>query len=273
MRSNRSRGSSTKTKASRKSRINEEQEVHPVNLSADPWSEYHSFQETISSLYGPTGIGKTTLAFSIPGMHILSTEPVNNPNEFRHTAIPNWPTFKSFIDKVESKPGFVKKVSMWGIDTIEALVAKCMSSVCYEWGLTDLSDEGYSRAWVELKEELIYNLLRLRDLGPGILLISHERQRESKGRRVVITRDTMDLSNSINNAMSFLSAIIMHMRYVDKSKTSAELGHLRCLSIRGSEEEDAKDNTGLLAELAGETGVIKFKTEKIVVKKILRCFE
>lgn len=274
MRSRSRTGSSTRTKASRKARIEEEQTVHAVALNANPWAEYCSFQETISSLYGPTGIGKTTFAFNIPGMHILSTEPVNNPSEFRHTAIANWPTFKAFINEVEKKPAFVKKVSMWGIDTIEALVAKALSSVCYEWGLTDLSEEGFARAWMELREELIYNLLRLRDLGPGILLISHERQRESKGRRINLTKDTMDLSPSINNAISFLSTIIMHMRYVDQSETSAELGHLRCLCIRGSEEEDAKDNTDLLAAACSrDTGMIKFKTEKIAVRKILRCFE
>jgi len=170
-------------------------------------------------------------------MYVLATEPINNPNEFRVTRIQNWPTFKAFIDKAQENSSFLKTVKMWGIDTIDALVAKCMSSVCYEWGLTDLSDEGYSRAWVELKEELIFNLLRLVDLGPGLLLVSHERQREAKSRRMVITKDSMDLSNSICNAISYLSSIILHMRYVDKSKTSAELGHLRCLSIRGSEEK------------------------------------
>jgi hypothetical protein len=64
------------------------------------------------------------------------------------------------------------------------------------------------------------------------------------------------------------------MRYVDKSKTSAELGHMRCLSIIGSEEEDAKDNTGLLSAACGsEPGVIKFKTEAQAVKRVLECFE
>lgn len=268
------RTSGTRTKASRKYRIEEDQRVHPINFTNDPYEEYKTFQGLIATLYGPTGIGKTTLAFNIPGLHVLATEPVNNPNKFAHTRVPNWPTFKSFIDEMESDPKKLKGITMWGIDTIEYLVGKCMSTICYEWGLTDLSDEGFSRAWTELKQEVIFNLLRLIDLGPGLLLISHQRQRDSKVNRMMVKTDTMDLSQSINNAVSFLSSIILHMRYVDKSKTSAELGHLRCLSIRGNEEEDAKDNTGLLTDACGnEPGVIKFKTEKIAVRKILRCFE
>lgn len=261
-------------KSSRKHRIEEDQRVHQINFTNKPYEEYKSFQELIATLYGPTGIGKTTLAFSIPGCHILATEPVNNTKKFSHTRIPNWPTFKSFIDKMENNPDLLKDITMFAIDTIEFLVSKCMSTICYEWSLTDLSDEGFSRAWTELKQELIFNLLRLIDLGPGLLLISHQRQRDSKVNRMVIKADTMDLSPSINNAISFLSSIILHMRYVDKSKTSAELGHLRCLSITGNEEEDAKDNTGLLSDACGsEPGIIKFRTEPIAVRKILRCFK
>lgn len=264
---------SERTKASRVARIDNEQVVHNIDFNDEPYSEYKSFEETMSSLYGPTGIGKTTFAFNIPGCHILATEPINNPSSFRHTRIQNWPTFKYFIDKMEKNPRLYRGVTMWAIDTIEALKDKCMSTICYEWGITDLSEEGFSRAWQELRSELEFQLLRLYDLGPGILFISHERQRESKGRRLVIHRDTMDLSNSINNCVSYLSAIIMHMRYVDKSKQSKELGHMRCLSVRGSEEEDAKDNTGRLESICYlDTGTIKFKTERIAVNKILKAF-
>jgi len=261
------------TKASRLERIEAEQIVYPVELALEAKSQYRCFEELIAILYGPTGIGKTTLEFSIPGMYVLATEPINNPAPFRNSEIPNWPTFKSFLDKAEANPRFVETVSMWGIDTIDALVRKCMSSICFEWGLCELSDEGFARAWMELKDELIFSLCRLRALGPGILIVSHERQRPFTQHRITYEKASMDLSDSICNAVHFLSTVIMHMRYVDQSETSAELGHMRCISIRGSEEEDAKDNTGkLIQACSGDTGMIKFKTEDVAVRKILACF-
>jgi len=48
---------------------------------------------------------------------------------------------------------------------------------------------------------------------------------------------------------------------------------MRCLSIRGSDEEIAKDNTGKLQAVADEEGIIKFRTEKQAVSMILGCFE
>ena len=265
---------SKRTKASRIARIEAEQEVHPVILADSPTSEYRCFEELIAVLYGPTGIGKTTFGITIPGSYVIATEPVNNPTAFRRSEVPNWPTFKAFIDKAEANPRFVEGVSMWVIDTIDVLVRKCMSSICFEWGLSELSDEGYARAWMELKEELIFNICRLRYLGPGVLIISHERQRPFIRNRVSMTKDSMDLSDSICNAVHFLATTIMHMRYVDQSKTKAELGHMRCLSIRGTDDEDAKDNTNKLIQVCAEdTGIIKFKTEQRAVEKILSCFK
>jgi len=257
----------SRSKASRKQRIESDQEPKPIIFMKTPQQAVTTFQQSICTLYGPTKIGKTTFASHIPGAYLLATEEGYSWLPFRFQNVSNWPTFKTFIDEMEGSPKKVKSVSMWVIDTVDILVKKCMSTICYEWGLTDLSEEGFSRAWTELADELIFNLLRLKDLGPGILLISHERQRETKTRRMVLTKESMDLSNSIFNAVSYISDIILHMRYVNRSKTSAELGHLRCLCTRGSESEDAGDRTGMLDD------IIKFKTEKQAVKKILRCFE
>ncbi len=262
------------TKASRIARIAAEQEVHPIRLSHEPTSEYRRFEQTISILYGPTGIGKTTFGISIPGAHILATEPINSPKKFSSTRIENWPTFKHFLDELDKNPGFADGVSMWVLDTIDALVPKCMSTICYEWGLTELSDEGFARAWSELKQELLFSLCRLATFGPGILMVSHERMLPFMRHRIQLEKESLDLSPSISNAVSFLSSIILHMRYVDKSKSSAELGDMRCLCIRGSDDEVAKDNTELLqAVCTPDTNLIKFKTEEVAIRKILGCFD
>jgi len=275
-------GDSVRTKASRKERMEKEQIVMETVFEITESTQFKHFNEMIAVLFGPTGIGKTTFAYELgralpkngnTGTYHLTTEPTNNPAAFRQTRIQNWPTFKSFITQMEKSPSKVKTVSMWVIDTIDSLIPMCMSSVCWEWGLTDLSEEGFARAWGELREELVYNLLRLHALGPGILMISHERQVETLSRKLQLTKESLNLSPGVCDAIKFLSSVIFHMRYVDRSKNERELGHMRCLSIRGSDEEIAKDNTGKLQAVADEEGIIKFRTEKQAVSMILGCFE
>lgn len=257
----------TKSKASRKHRLAEAQVVKPIIFADKAVVKARRFQDCVVSLFGPAKIGKSKFASCIPNIYFLATEPGYEWLKLRTSDIDNWPTFKRFVEEMEKSPRKVKTVSMWTIDTIDRLCNMCMATICYEWGLTDLSEEGWSRAWTELRDEVTYWILRLKALGPGILFISHERQRDIVSRRIKLTKDSLDLPNTTYNVISYFSDITLHMRYVGKSRRSEELGKMRCLATVPSEAEDAGDRTGRLPE------IIKFRTEKQAVRKILRCFE
>ncbi len=76
----------------------------------------------------------------------------------------------------------------------------------------------------------------------------------------------MDLPKTTYNIVSNNSDIIMHFRYMTKGP-SYEVGEMRCLSLRGSETEDAGDRTGKLAP------IIKVPDEQTAMAEILACFE
>ena len=274
----------TPTKDSRKKRMEEEQIVHPVSFDMSPKGEFKRFEETYCTLFGAKGIGKSTFGkelgdvladrykLKLPATYFLMSEPPNNSLSFRRSRIRTWPTFRSFVDKAEKSPEFVSTVKMWVIDTVDALVAQGISTIAYEWGILDLSDEGYARAWHELRDELVYQLIRLGEMGPGVLMLSHERGREMTISRMKIRVPSMDLSDSISNAVGYLCSMIVRMRYVSKSKSKNEIGHLRCLAVQGSEEEDVKDNLQVVTASYPD-GIVRFKNEKEAAVKLLSCFD
>lgn len=283
--------SKTKSKAfrqesthnSRKKRIKEEQKTHKIKFEKSPSSQFKKFEETISGLYGIPGIGKSKFAhelgvalqrkhnLSSSGTYILQCEPINHPWKIRKTHIPTWPTFREFIDQAEQDSKFVSTVKMWVIDTLDALVPKGISTICCDLGVIDMKDatvkvgDGWNAVgWQELRYELVYQILRLQQLGPGVLILSHERNRPTTDGRLTYEKPSMDLSGSIYNSIGDLCSMVFRMR------SSGKEGG-RCLSFIGSEKEDAKDNLNKVLDKY-PNGIIKFKTEKKAVKRILSCF-
>jgi len=226
-----------------------------------------SFQECIAILYGPPGAGKTAIACQVPGHYLIDSENKSQWQKRRATYVPNWVSLRAFTDKMEKRPELVATVQMWVIDTIDVLVDKGISTVCLDRGITDLSDEGFARAWQDLKSEVIYQVLRLRALGPGVLLVSHEREIEIKRRHLQMTHTRMDLSKSIFNAISFLADMTMHLTYTVKDTIAGDINAERCLVFRGNEDEDAKNCT--TADLPAR---MPFKTEDEAVQRILSAF-
>lgn len=259
--------STVEAKGSRKARLRASRYAAPITYMAEPVIKGGSFQTSISILYGVKGIGKTTLLSLIPGMYALPTEPGSDWRPFRQQNCPTWRTLTNYIKDCKEHPERLDGVEVHGIDTIDMLVASGIDTICDEWGLLDLSDEGWSRAWLELRQELIYQLLQLKALGPGLLLVSHTRSRIRTFGNTECEVDSLDLSPSICEAVSNVSDIILHMRYtVDQSRSD------RCLCCLGSKDEDAKDNTGKILTVYPD-GIINFKTEQEAVSKLLACFE
>jgi len=281
----------SKTLYSRAKRIKEEQAVHKIDFEMKASSSYKNFEETISALYGVPGIGKSKFAADLgielqkkyslksSGTYFLQCEAINHNWHIRKSLLDTWPTFRKFIDDMEDNPRLVSTVKMWVIDTIDGIIPKGMSTICSDFGITDLKDatvrvglDGWhAKAWQELRDELLYQILRLASLGPGVLILSHERGRKSIVNRMSVEKPSMDVSNSIYNAIGDACSIILRMRNVKKANKGGDK-QLRCLASMPSDYEDVKDNLEVVLPnyLNGE---IEFRTEKIAVRKILRCFK
>lgn len=276
---------------SRLKRIREEQVIHDIQLEMKTSSEYKCFEETISALYGAPGIGKSRFAeclgialqekysLKTSGVYFLQCEPINHPWKIRKSRLDNWPTFRRFVDDVEGDSSFVSTVKMWVIDTIDGIVPKGINTICSDFGVVDLKDatvrvgaDGWhAKAWQELRDELLYQVLRLASFGPGVLILSHERYKKVIVNRMATEKASMDISNSIYNSIGDACSMILRMRSADEDGKGKRT-RLRCLASLPSDDENVKDNLEVILPNYPD-GIIKFKTEKIAVKKILRCFE
>jgi len=261
--------------ASRLKRIEKQQTVHDVKFETEASAATTCFEESISTVFGMPGIGKSKFAeemgfalqekYHLPqsGVYFIQCERINH----------------SFVDKMEKSPELVKTVKMWCIDTIDALAPLGISTICHDMGIADLreatrkvgGDGWFAEAWQELRFELEYQILRLASFGPGVLILSHERERKRTENNREVNKASMDLSNSIYNSVGDACSMILHMRVVNDVTRKAKSRPIRCLSCLSSESEEAKDNLGVLLKKYPE-GIMRFGTEREAVDNLLGCF-
>jgi len=233
----------------------------------EPSMDARSFQDHLIVLYGAVKIGKTTLFRYFPGVYLLPTEPGYKDFEIRKTPIPNWATFRKFVSWAETHPKRIKDVKIWCIDTATNLSKFCMQWVCGREGIAHPSDQEWGKGWEAFADEFTHWILRLAGLNKGIGFIAHATTTEVLSRRLKITKEVPDLPRTTYRIINNLADIILHMAYVAKGDKTEEFGVMRCLYTKPEETRDAGDRTGKLPD------VIKFKDEKIAVKKILSYFD
>jgi len=239
--------------------------------------EQYSFTDNAVCLYGPVKIGKSTLAHLIPDVYFLPTEIGFRWVKTRKTLIPDWATFKKFVKLMEDKPKLVETVSMWCIDTISNLSVFCSQFVCGREKISHPSDQEWGKGWDAIRDEFVYWLMRLGILGPGILFIAHEKEREIVSHSMTITKRGPDLVKTHYNPINEMCDLILRMDFsprVKKQKIQHGrrkgidiLSVERCIFTKPTETMEAGDRTGKLPEK------IYFKTEKEAIKQILDVFD
>jgi hypothetical protein len=225
-----------------------------------------TFLDHLILLYGAPKIGKSTLFSKFPGVYFLPTEPGFKALKVRKTEIPNWQTFRKFIEWAEKHPSAIADVKLWCIDTVTNLSKFCMQWVCGREGISHPSDQEWGKGWEAYADEFAFWILRLAHLRKGIGFIAHSNTTEIVSRHVKITKNIPDIPKTCYRLINNLADVIVEMNYVDKGENLEKLGEMRCLFTKPSEIRDAGDRTGRLPE------VIEFKTESVAVMKILRCF-
>lgn len=134
---------------------------------------------TKTVIYGPEGIGKSTLASKFPDPIFIDTEgSTGRMDVARFPAPTSWAMLLQEVQEVIKDPSICKTLV---IDTADWAEKLCTESVCAEKNVKGIEDFGYGKGYVYVKESFgkLLNLLSdVIDLGINVVLTAHAMMRK-----------------------------------------------------------------------------------------------
>lgn len=130
-------------------------------------------------IYGPEGIGKTTLASKFPDPVYIDTEGSTSYMDVARLPTPtSWTMLLSEVDDVKANPTCCKTLV---IDTADWAEKLCSAQVCASKHVDGIEDIGYGKGYVYMKEEfgsLLNKLSDLIELGINVVIVAHAQMRK-----------------------------------------------------------------------------------------------
>ena len=124
-------------------------------------------------IYGPEGIGKSTLAAKFPQPLFIDTEGSTKELDVARLPPPtSWEMLKSEIDFVAK----TKPCQTLIIDTIDWAEAQCLTHICAKSGKSSIEEFGYGNGWTFEKEEFgrfLNQLTEVVNAGINVVLTAH----------------------------------------------------------------------------------------------------
>lgn len=131
-------------------------------------------------IYGPEGIGKTTLASKFPNPVFIDVEDSTDHLDLMRTPKPtSWSGLMETI-KEFTRPGWHDRKTLV-IDTADWAAMLCCRHICAARSLEGIEDFGYGKGFVYLEEEfgrMLDLLSRCRDAGMNIVILAHSQMRK-----------------------------------------------------------------------------------------------
>lgn len=197
-------------------------------------------------IYGPEGVGKTTWANGFPDTLFFATEDGQRFLELLHMPINSWQDFLDAYQLLRKKKAR-KRYKTFAIDTIDNLWNFCVEHVGKKHGFTHPSEEKWGKGYDLIKSEFTRGMVRLANLGTGIILVSHAQDREVKTRTLTLTKTMPTLPNQARRVIMPMASVIIYASFKTvKDKETGETKEIRVAITKPTESTEAKDRTGRL---------------------------
>lgn len=213
-------------------------------------------------VYGPEGIGKSTLASQMPNPLFVDVE--EGTNHLCVMRLPTPPSWEVLIDEcmaVYEQPGDVRTLV---IDTLDASERLCQEHVCAKAKKPSIESWGYGKGYVIAAEEfqkLLDVLDRCIVAGVNVMLLAHSAMRkvERPDESGAYDRFEVKLNKHIASKSKEWSDAVLFLDYetfvsVDDNGKGKASGGKRVIRTTHSVSWDAKNRWGLPDKLALDDG-------------------
>ena len=210
-------------------------------------------------VYGPEGIGKSTLAAHFPRPVFIDTEGSTRHMDVSRTDKPSsWTMLMEQVQYIRSDPGVCSTLV---IDTADWAEQLCIASICASRKLSGIEDMGYGKGYVYLAEEFgrLLNLLEeIVGRGVHVVLTAHAMMRkfEQPDEMGAYDRWELKLQKKTSALVKEWSDLLLFANYKtlsvaadDKGKKFKAQGGRRVIYTSHHPCWDAKNRLGLPEEL------------------------
>ncbi len=226
-------------------------------------------------IYGPEGIGKTTLASRFPDPVFIDTEGSTKKLDVARFESPSsWTMLLSQVDYVISHPGEFKTLV---IDTADWAQRLCINHICDKHSIDGIEGLGYGKGYTYVSEEFGKLLNKLDDViekGVNVVLTAHAQivKFEQPDEMGAYDRWSMKLINSPKTSISAMvkewADMVLFCNYKtysvavdEKGKKHKAQGGRRVMYTTHHPCWDAKNRDGLADELPMEYEEIRHVIE------------
>lgn len=214
-------------------------------------------------LYGPEGIGKSSLASQFPAPIFIDTE--GSTTELNVNRLPSptsWTMINQQVDWVKQQSGRFKTLI---IDTIDWAEMMCVEQVCANHGKKGVEDFGYGNGYIYSKEEFgrfLNKLSEVTEAGLHVVLLAHSQIRKFEQPDEMGSYDRYELklgkktSSHTAPLVKEWADMVLFLNYKtysvaadDKGKKHKAQGGTRMMFTTHHPAWDAKNRQGLPDEL------------------------
>lgn len=166
-------------------------------MNLEPQKISKDLRGKFSMFYGPSGVGKTTLASKFEKALIAGFEcGTNGLNNVYVQPVRTWQDWKSMVSQLTKKAELKDKFSVICIDTTDEAFKLCEKWLCAQHGVDTIKDvAAYGGGYKMLDDEFMSPFRELAYAGYGLIFISHAVEKTVEDERGEYTQIVPALPN------------------------------------------------------------------------------
>jgi hypothetical protein len=183
-------------------------------LPTEPRLPSGKLEDKMVMIYGPPGIGKSTLASEFGKVFFFECEPGLDELAVIREPVSSWIDFCEWVVALKADAG--KTYDAFCIDTADMLALYCSEHTNNKLGIVHESDAEWGKGWSVAKKELQRWVAKLAAVpDTGLLIISHSQEIEIKKRNQVYTKSIPTLSKGARDTFVNMSDLVLFIDLED----------------------------------------------------------